>query len=274
MAAATTAARRIFLGTTGGVSACAIYKAKYDPPHLVWDLDNTLLCSVTPIPTLKPHSHPIYNFIAYDYFDQIDDDFPFLDTNTPNTRTFWRPGARTALAVCGLFSVQHVYTTAQETYTDNILAQVDPERTIFQTVIHRDIAPHSVQTGKDLQLIILQAEEAAAAKNQETTANHNYTIGLHRMVLFDDRTKNFTPQQGENGVHVVPFQVAVPKKAIDLDDDITITWDDWVRESGEVARMVGISLLALLVPDVRPLLRWVRSHEHNERFPPRPSGQP
>lgn len=293
MSAAMTAARRLLLGTTGGVSAFAAYKAKTDPPHIVWDLDNTLLCSVV---TLLPPvgSTTTYtatdatassSFFSYDYFEQIDDDFPFND-RTPNTRTFWRPGVKILLQVCGTFAVQHVYTTAQGTYTDNILAQLDPKRTIFHTVIHRDIAPASVKDGKDLTLIESivhhrqqrKAVEEVLANNENNKDDVATTMAkfqksklekpaglLHRMILFDDRTKNFTPQKGENGVHVFPFQIETDPH---LPPPSAVPAEDWFRESKEVARMVGISFLALLVPDVRSsLLPYFRSEEHNERFP-------
>ena len=216
-------ARRVLLGSTGTISAYAAYKAKYDPPHLVWDLDHTLLCSVTPLPKTDEYPH-------YDSFTQIDDDFPYRGTR-PNTRTYWRPGARGALQLFRYFAVQHVYTAAQETYTENILDQMD--RTLFTTVLHRDCCKQP--NGKDLQDII----------------DRNPNISLSRCILFDDRTRNFQPQDGENGVHVKLFEVQDSQP-----------WKEYV----EVARWTGIVFLALLVPDVRTILPFFQSADHKKRF--------
>ncbi len=72
------------------------------------------------------------------HFDQIDDDFPYDEkTLLPNTRTYFRPGAIAALNICSLFGVLHVYTAAQETYTNNILAELDKDRGLFSKVLHR-----------------------------------------------------------------------------------------------------------------------------------------
>lgn len=219
--------RNLLLGTTGSITAYATYKAKYDPPHLVWDLDNTLLCSVTPRPSSA--------LAGYDYFDQIDDDFPFQG-DLPNTRTYWRPGARTLLQLFRFVAVQHVFTAAQETYTDNILQQMD--QSLFHTVIHRDQI--SQPKGKDLQHILQACQQDYPR------------VGLHRCILWDDRTKNFQPQQGENGVHVVPFEV----------EKRNGKWGDYT----EMARWVVIVCLALMVPDVRTVLPYFQSKDHQRRF--------
>jgi len=260
--------RFVLLGSAagGGVSVYGSYKAHYDPIHLVWDLDNTLLCSVTPVPHQTTNNNN-NSFLRYDYFDHMDDDFPYAN-NLPNTRTYWRPGARTALQICSLFAIQHIYTTAQGTYTENILNQM--QRHLFHTVIHRDIAPTSVRCGKDLSLILDEL-------HKQETGNKSSSIGLHRILLFDDRLKNFAPQNGRNGVHVPPFEVALNKPENDNDDIsssrstlVPITIKDWWREGKQVVRMVGIAVLALLVPgDIRDsLLPYVRTSQHNERFPP------
>jgi hypothetical protein len=64
---------------------------------------------------------------------QIDDDFPF-EGSEPNTRTTFRPFAKAALAYLGLFCTQHVFTAAQQTYTQNIMERLDPHARIFATV--------------------------------------------------------------------------------------------------------------------------------------------
>lgn len=233
-AGAAAAAWRAFLASGGSLSTYAAYKARYDPPHLVWDLDNTLLCSVTPHPggaekdgTAKAC---VYPSDPSTYFDQIDDDFAY-EPGVPNTRTFWRPGARTALSICGLFGVQHVCTAAQGTYTANVLRELDPDGTIFNSVIHRDAAPGIIKAGKDLSLV---------------------TNRMDRALLFDDRTRNFAPQGGTNGIHVAPYDKVGEDRAAEL---------------REAARLVGISVLALLAPDARDVSKWFRSEEHRRTFP-------
>lgn len=227
----TMAARKFLLPTSGGITAYATYKAKYDPPHLVWDLDATILCSVTPITRAT-------NYHSFESFDQIDDDFPF-ESNVPNTRTYWRPGARAALQLFRYFAVQHVFTAAQETYTEHILDEMD--RSLFHTIIHRDQIKQP--NGKDLQHIV-----HSFGSNNST----EFPCELHRCILFDDRTKNFSPQRGQNGVHVVPFEVTNSSGS--------------VEEYKEIARWFWISSLALLVPDVRTILPYFRSDDHAKRF--------
>jgi len=123
------------------------------------------------------------------YFDQIDDDFPY-EGSAPNTRTFWRPGARAALAACGIFATQHVFTAAQDTYTANIMRELDGSA--FATVTTRDGVPSCVKRGKDLSLVVDRSD---------------------RSLLFDDRAKNFRPQRGRNGVLVKPYDRAATSDA-------------------------------------------------------------
>ncbi|KAL7447547.1 hypothetical protein ACHAWC_000001, partial [Mediolabrus comicus] len=114
------------------------YKSKTDPVHLFWDLDNTILCSVTPLPSFTTTTSTRIAPTLH-HFDQIDDDFPYnKSTLEPNTRTYFRPGARTALYLCSKFAVCHVYTAAQESYTTNILNELDPTKELFKGfVLHR-----------------------------------------------------------------------------------------------------------------------------------------
>jgi hypothetical protein len=79
--------------TGGAVGTHALLMAKLRPLHLVWDLDNTLLLSITP---LAKGVAATQRLPAARWFDQIDDDFPHPD-GQPNTRTTLRPGARAAL---------------------------------------------------------------------------------------------------------------------------------------------------------------------------------
>ena len=226
-------ARRLLIPTA--VASYPCYKAKFDPPHLIWDLDNTILCSISPHPNESSDISTVVSPLPNDssrYFDQIDDDFPFND-DTPNTRTYWRPGAKAALKVCSLFSIQHVYTTAQRTYTDNIMAELDPKGELFQIIVHRDLRPDSVKRGKDLSVI---------------------TDRLDRAILFDDKTKNFGPQNGKNGIQTQPY------------DEAGVRGGD-ATQVMEMARLVGISVLALVVSDVRDVVvPFFNSQEHRELF--------
>jgi hypothetical protein len=177
-----------------------------------------------------------------DYFDQIDDDFPFENEHTPNTRTFWRPGARTALWACSLFATQHVYTAAQESYTNNIMKELDPQGRLFASVTHRDSRPEIVTHGKDLSAVL-------------TTDTINC---LHRALLFDDRVKNFDPQNGKHGIHVRKFQSPHQHDQ---------TFGAKAREAMEMSRLVAASFTALIFTDVRSVTRIFRSEEHSKRFP-------
>jgi len=84
---------RGLLLTGGAVGAHALLMAKLRPLHLVWDLDNTLLLSITPLDRGVAATAMLP---AARWFDQIDDDFPYTGSE-PNTRTTFRPGARAAL---------------------------------------------------------------------------------------------------------------------------------------------------------------------------------
>uniref|UniRef100_A0A7S4JHH9 FCP1 homology domain-containing protein n=1 Tax=Odontella aurita TaxID=265563 RepID=A0A7S4JHH9_9STRA len=214
------ATRRTLLAITGGLGGYGVYKAQADPPHIYWDLDNTILCSITPRP---PDDHPILSNISPSrYFDQIDDDFPF-EEGTPNTRTYWRPGARASLKLCGFLGArQHVYTAAQGTYTANILLELDPDGTIFDSVTHRDVIPQP--NGKDLAVV---------------------TESLDRSLLFDDRASNFRPQGGENGVLVPKYE------------DVAGSSD--AGEVLEMAKLVGVVAMALLAKDARDVAQLFSS---------------
>lgn len=218
---------------TSGVASYVYYQTSQSPLHVVWDLDHTLLCSVTPLEKGKAAAAAASRPPS-SYFDQIDDDFDFRE-GTPNTRTFLRPGAHAALRFVGTFATQHIYTAAQATYTNNILEHLDPKGEIFATVTHRDIVPHQewdplAKEGKDLRMI----------------PGVNESILPVRMILFDDRLYNFTPQPA-NGIHVRSY------------DDVGSR--DW-----ELARLCFIAGLALLAPDVRPLLKIFWSDDQKSKF--------
>lgn len=186
-------------------------------------MDHTLLCSVCPMD--KALAVTAANMAA-GHFDQIDDDFAFKP-GANNTRTFWRPMAKPMLRFFGLFATQHVLTAAQTTYTDNVMARLDPDGNIFASVTDRDKEPSITKIGKDLSLVVGAS-------------------GLGRAILFDDKTYNFDPQP-DNGVLVTGYT--------------DVQADDW-----EMVRIAAIVLLALLAPDVRPVLRWFQRPAHIARF--------
>ena len=64
------------------------------------------------------------------------------------------------------------------------MQQLDPDGTLFDKVLHRDMHPKSVKNGKDLSLI---------------------TERMDRAILFDDKVKNFLPQGGKNGIHIKKY---------------------------------------------------------------------
>ena len=228
----------VFFATSTIFLGYGTYKAKYDPLHIVWDLDHTIICSITPVEEAIKCTEGLGDL---DYIDHIDDDFDFED-GIPNTRTFFRPGSRTLIQFLGFFAFNHVYTAAQGTYTKNIMDKLDPKRTLYHTITHRDIVPHhdyhheseTKFIGKDLTVVpgLLQ-----------TGRLH------HRAILFDDRVYNFDPQP-ENGVHVKGYH------------DITGYPFDW-----EVCRMAVILFLAHFSNDVRTVLPLFRSPIHNSKYP-------
>jgi hypothetical protein len=189
------------------------------------------MCPVSPsnLVTLLP-SPP-----TLQHFDQIDDDFPYDDASlAPNTRTYFRPGAKMALKLCSIFGIVHVYTAAQKTYTDNILHELDTDRRLFREVIHRDDFPDIVKSGKDLNV---------------------GTSNMQRAILFDDRASNFKPQNYENGVAVRPFSPERVRKCYDG------SWGAYLEELKEMSRLVGIAFWSSvhLSGDVRKVVHYVRS---------------
>lgn len=208
------------------------------------DLDHTILCSICPLqndeatPSEKSPTSLMPSPPSLQYFDQIDDDFPYdHKTLEPNTRTYFRPGARTALQICSYFSIMHVYTAAQETYTNNIMNELDPDRTVFEKVLHRDEYPEIVKKGKDLSVA---------------------TERLERAILFDDKISNFQPQEYQNGIAVVPFNAKrVEQCQCGCDND---RWNAYLTELKEMARLVGISFWSSIhfSGDVRKVVHWVR----------------
>jgi hypothetical protein len=296
-------ARRVAIGGVTALTGWTGYKAKTDPIHLFWDLDHTILCSVTPCPMPttaaddnRNNGHDVNNNYgdnnsdfyssiikppALDYFDQIDDDFPYNATTlAPNTRTYFRPGAKTALKICSKLGVCHVYTAAQESYTMNILNALDPNRELFRGfVLHRSDYPKIVTEGKDLNVAI-------GKKN--STAMDEIVIRLERAILFDDKVSNFIPQRYENGVGVVPFTLRRLNKCLSKNNDYIGSssgssdisnrsnadnnnnnnynrcalenWVAYLDEVKEMSRLVGVSLWGTVhfSGDVRKVVGWVR----------------
>ena len=223
--------------------------------RIAQDLDHTILCSISPIPNFDDRINdskqttskcPVSpsNLVSLlplpptlQHFDQIDDDFPYDDDDAslaPNTRTYFRPGAKMALKLCSILGIVHVYTAAQRTYTNNILRELDTDRRLFREVIHRDDFPEIVQGGKDLNV---------------TTNN------MQRAILFDDRVSNFKPQNYENGVAVRAFTPERVRKCYDG------SWSAYLKELKEMSRLVGIAFWSSvhLSGDVRKVVKYVRN---------------
>ncbi len=312
-------ARRVSIGGITTLTGWTGYKSKTDPVHLFWDLDHTILCSVTPLPTtttttastIDDSDNNRQNNDSSDgrasasillssliptpptlhHFDQIDDDFPYnKSTLEPNTRTYFRPGARTALYLCSKFAVCHVYTAAQETYTTNILNELDPTKEFFKGfVLHRCDYPKIVKEGKDLTVVMVDRSGGGGDNNnidddtREDYMNNNedeHAIRLERAILFDDKISNFIPQRYENGVSVIPFSLkrlnnCIGNNTSDNDKNnnnssssATIgatvkNWTAYLDEIKEMSRLVGISLWATVhfSGDVRKVVGWVRKME-------------
>ena len=216
------------------------------------------------------------------YFDQIDDDFPYnKQTLTPNTRTYFRPGAKAALWICSKLGVCHVYTAAQESYTYNILTELDPNREFFKGfVLHRTEYPRIVREGKDLTVVMGSNASSSSSQNKDDDATNNdknetttNEIRLERAILFDDKVSNFKPQGYQNGVSVVPFSEKRLNKCIGTttnNNDSTIGsvnyesvmnhWSAYLDEVKEMACLVGISVWGTvhLSGDVRKVVGWIR----------------
>ena len=131
--------------TSLSLGSFAAYRRMTDPLDVFFDLDHTILCSVTPLPITDENG----GGRNLQWFDQIDDDFPY-EANSPNTRTYLRPLSTATIYFCSVIGRVHVYTAAQKTYTDNILKVIDPHRTLFGQVLHRDSHPDIVRKGKVL----------------------------------------------------------------------------------------------------------------------------
>ena len=249
-----TLTRRFALGGASGLTGLAVYKSRTDPIHIFWDLDHTILCSISPIPDIDDQENDNPELIKQTskcpvspsnlaqslpscptlyHFDQIDDDFPYRG-EVPNTRTFIRPGAQMALKLCHIFGIIHVYTAAQGSYTNNILKELDPDRTLFTGIIHRCDYPEIVQRGKDLNV---------------------GKVDLRRAILFDDKPSNFKPQKYENGIVVKKF----------TDDRVAKcnggNWSAYLEEVKEMSRLVGLAFWSSihLSGDVRNVVSYVRN---------------
>jgi hypothetical protein len=208
------------------VSAFAIgYQVFFNPLHIVWDLDAVLISSQHPL-TKAREEFPDTDFT--DFFDQVDDDFPFTP-GTPNTRTYWRPGAKWLVWALRPFTIQYVFTSAQGSYCSNVVDDIDPDRSIFKRIFHRDQFPdrHLQKNGKDI-LALVESEQL-----------------LKRSILFDDQLR-YHKARPCNGVLVDPY--------VDVREG-----NSW----GEVLRMVWIICQCFFAPDVRTVL--CRTHPKKYR---------
>lgn len=213
-----------------GVGSFAAYRKMTDPLDIFFDLDHTILCSISPLPI---SDNGVDNGVGRTlrWFDQIDDDFPF-EGNSPNTRTFLRPLSTATIYFCSVIGRVHVYTAAQKSYTDNILKVIDPRRTLFGKVLHRDDHPDIVRNGKDLLF----------AGGGE--------VGLRRSVLFDDKFSNFVPQQYRNGVLIRPF---TPDRVAACGQYNM----SYVQETMEMFKICSIALFCSVIPsgDARDVIK-------------------
>lgn len=143
------------------------------------------------------------------------------------------------LQLCSYFSVMHVYTAAQETYTNNIMKELDPDRKLFDKVLHRDEYPEIVKKGKDLTI----------ALNPDK---------MHRALLFDDKISNFKPQDYQNGIGVRPFDAKKVEQCLSSTDNEK--WEAYTKELKEMARVVSISFWSSVhfSGDVRKVVSWVK----------------
>jgi hypothetical protein len=208
--------KTLLLGAVSASAFAIAYQAFFNPLHIVWDLDAVLISSQHPLTKAKTE-FPASEFS--DFFDQIDDDFPFT-AGTPNTRTYWRPGARLLVWALRPFSIQYVFTSAQGSYCTNVVNELDPNRSIFRSIFHRDqFAPNHLQrNGKDV-LVIIEKEQL-----------------LPRTILFDDQLR-YHKARPTNGVLVAPF--------VDIREG-----DNW----SEVLRMAWIVFQCFFASDVRKVL--------------------
>ena len=279
-------ARRFSTVGITSLSGWTAYKSNTDPLHIFFDLDHTILCSVSPISNHDDHnSGPESSSLLLQppniqYFDQIDDDFPYnTQTLTPNTRTFFRPGAKAALWICSKIGVCHVYTAAQESYTYNILTELDPKREVFKGfVLHRTEYPRIVREGKDLTVVMGSRSASSDNKDDDDATNNDKNefttkdIRLERAILFDDKVSNFKPQGYQNGVSVVPFSEQRLNKCIGSNNNnnnngsanyesVMNHWSAYLDEVKEMARLVGVSVWGTvhLSGDVRKVVGWIRT---------------
>eukprot|EP01084_Bolivina_argentea_P312320 540712_1 len=197
-----------------------MYKAITDPMHIIWDLDATILAS-----HLLPKCKDNFPAIKYpDYFDQIDDDFSF-EEGIPNTRTWFRPYAKFTIYILSYFTVQHIFTSAQKTYTDNITNELikSTGHNYFKVIKHRDLYPPKYlrKNGKNIYEII--------GKNNEKL--------LKRSILFDDQIRYLKPHP-LNGI-LVKIYKDINKGANDK----------------EMIKYLGIIIICHLLNDVRFTLK-------------------
>ena len=236
-----------------------LYQAIFNPLHIVLDLDHTVLCSITPLDDGIARTGR-----RTDYFDQIDDDFPFV-SGTPNTRTFWRPGARAFVRLCRAFGQKlYIFTAAQGTYTHNILDHW--ESRLFVNIIHRDLVPHfdhdrQSAPGKDLTRLFETTSTTNNTKDsQDNTTNLPDSSSLSwpalRTILLDDRVTNFIPQP-RNGLHVHPYKIH--KHTASTSHCTTIILPDW-----EILRWARILTLCLAASDARAVLQYFQSPDHRD----------
>jgi hypothetical protein len=223
-------------------------RAVVSPLHIVWDLDAVLIASHHPLAEAQakfpPDEFP-------DSFDQIDDDFP-IEAQKPNTRTWWRPGAKLLVHLLRPFAIQYVFTSAQGSYCQNVVSQLDPSGRVFKRVVHRDMfPPNHLRQGKDIRMLF-GAVSHAAAENAAVgdAARRRFARVAHRAVLFDDQLR-YHRSQPENGVLVRPFEDVRGEGRCGYGAALGMGW---------------VALRAFCARDARAVLRRYRSPDFNQEY--------
>ena len=201
-----------------------------NPLHIIWDLDYTILASHS-----LPKCNDKYSIKIYpDYFDQIDDDYPFQD-NIPNTRTWFRQYAKLVINILSYMCYQHIFTSAQETYTCNILKALKEQtgNEYFKIIKHRDLYPPLfLRNGKSIFEII----------NGLTNNKNKRLLLAKRTLLFDDQIR-YLRLYPYNGILVKPYK------------DVLTTYQDY-----EMIKIFILIIICHMFSDVRLVVKNLRNH--------------
>lgn len=222
--------------TTFLITARFLYQKHFNPLHIIWDLDATILASHL----LGSKADDFDTNEFPDYFDQVDDDFPYENWDTPNTRTWFRPFAKTVLKILSFFTKQHVFTSAQESYTNNILNHLNKcNLNVFDKVLHRDLYKKGYlrKHGKNICEIIGYNDENGGDHDHDHDDGKENPL-IKRTLLFDDQKRYLKPWPN-NGILVKPYG--------DVEEG---------KNDREMLRFFGIILLSHFVNDVTTVTKF------------------